>query len=80
LTYNGGGLIEWPSGKKPLTYNGKSTKPGGGGLFAMMHDALMAKGMSDERASSITAAAGRKKFGAKRFAHMAAIGRRRAER
>jgi hypothetical protein len=57
---------------------GKSMKPGGGGRFAAMTKALEAKGKSVESAKAIAAAAGRKKFGAKRFAELGAAGRRRA--
>jgi hypothetical protein len=64
--------------KTPKTYKGKSTKPGGGGKFMMMTDALMKKGMSKMRAKAIAAAAGRKKYGTKRFSNMAARGRKRA--
>jgi len=62
----------------PKTYKGKSLRKGGGGKFAKMEDALMAKGYSEESAGAITASAGRKKFGAKEFAKMAATGRKRA--
>jgi hypothetical protein len=64
--------------KAPKTYKGKSLRKGGGGKFAKMEDALMAKGMSKESAESIAAAAGRKKYGAKEFAKMSATGRKRA--
>jgi hypothetical protein len=63
---------------KPKTYKGKSTKPGGGGAFAMMVDALTKKGMSKDRASAIAAAQGRKKYGAKKFTRMGVAGRKRA--
>jgi hypothetical protein len=63
---------------KPKTYKGKSMKVGGGGQFAKMQDALMAKGMSKDRAGAITAAAGRKKYGKAKFQKMAVIGRKRA--
>ena len=60
------------------TYKGKSLRPGGGGRFARMVDALKRKGMSEDRAGAIAAAAGRRKYGARRFARMGAAGRRRA--
>lgn len=56
--------------KKTGTYKGKSNKPGGGGRFQQLVD----KGMSPALAASI----GRKKYGKKQFAQMAAAGRRRA--
>jgi len=63
---------------KPATYKGKSTKPGGGGSFQMVVDALVEKGKSEEAAKAIAAAQGRKKYGAKKFAKMGATGRKRA--
>lgn len=66
--------------KMPKTYKGKSTRPGGGGRFAMMEDALMKKGYSKEKADAIAAAAGRKKYGKERFAKMSAAGRKRASK
>lgn len=61
------------------TYKGKSLRPGGGGRFAKMTDALKRKGYGTKRAKAIAAAVGRKKYGAKKFASMAAAGRRRAK-
>ena len=61
------------------TYEGKSTKPGGGGRFAAMKDKLEAKGESDHEAKAVAAIAGRKKYGAAKMAKFAAAGRRRAE-
>jgi hypothetical protein len=63
---------------KKKTYKGKSLKPGGGGKFAKMVDALKKKGKSTASAKAIAAAAGRKKYGKKRFQSMAAKGRKRA--
>lgn len=60
--------------KMPKTYEGKSTKPGGGGRFAMMVDAL--KGKVDNP-GAVAAAIGRRKYGKKKFGTMAAKGRRR---
>jgi hypothetical protein len=58
--------------KKTGTYRGRSNRPGGGGRFAQM----TAHGISPALAAYI----GRKKYGAKRFAKMAAAGRKRAAR
>jgi hypothetical protein len=63
---------------KAKTYKGKSLSPGGGGRFAKMTDALERKGMSEDRAKAIAAAASRKKYGAKKMASFAAKGRARA--
>jgi hypothetical protein len=63
----------------PKTYKGKSTKPGGGGRFAMMKDELMKKGYSEESAEKIAAAVGRKRYGKDRFQEMAAKGRKRTK-
>ena len=60
------------------SYKGKSMRPGGGGRFAKMEDALQAKGYSKGRADAIAASAGRKKYGKKKFQAYAAAGRRRA--
>lgn len=59
------------------TYKGKSLKPGGGGKFAKMKDAIMATGKSEEAAAAITAAAGRKKYGAAKMAKWAANGKKK---
>lgn len=67
-----------PAKKMPAMYKGKSTKPGGGGAFMMMKDALMKKGMNPDEAAAITANAGRKKFGAKKFKAMGIAGKKRA--
>jgi aspartokinase-like uncharacterized kinase len=66
--------------KAPKTYKGKSLKPGGGGQFARMVDAIKKSGKSTDAAKAIAAVAGRKKFGKKRFQKMAATGRKRAAR
>lgn len=63
--------------KMPKIYKGKSTDIGGGGRFQMMKDALMKKGMSASSAEAITANAGRKKYGKKKFQKMARIGKKR---
>ena len=55
----------------------KSKRLGGGGRFAAMTAALMRKGKSKKSAKAIAASAGRKKYGAKRMAEMAAAGRKR---
>jgi len=64
--------------KKAKTYKGKSTRPGGGGRFAKMVDALKRKGKTAAQAKKIAAAAGRKKYGTKKMAFYAAKGRKRA--
>ncbi len=64
--------------KKPATYKGKSTHPGGGGAFTKMVDALMAKGMSRSVAKAIAAKHGRAKYGKAKFQKFAAQGRKRA--
>lgn len=66
--------------KKTGTYKGKSNKLGGGGRFAQMTDAMEAKGMPAKRAMAVAAAVGRKKYGAKKMAKMAAAGRKRAKK
>lgn len=64
----------------PKTYEGKSTKLGGGGKFAMMKDALMNKGMSADLAAAVTASAGRAKYGAAKMNKMAQAGKNRAKK
>ncbi len=55
----------------------KSMKPGGGGKFAKcVKSVSRRKGVKDAKA--ICAAAGRKKYGAKKMAKWAAKGRKRA--
>lgn len=66
--------------KLPKTFEGKSTKSGQGGRFAMMEDALKKQGHSEKSAEAISAAAGRKKYGAKKMAQMAATGKKRAKK
>ena len=63
---------------KAKTYKGKSLKPGGGGKFKKMTDALEKKGMSPEKADAIAAAAGRKKYGNKKMQTWAKAGKKRA--
>lgn len=58
------------------TYKGKSLKPGGGGRFAKLKDKLKSEGKSDSAAAGIAAAAGRAKYGAKKFSKMAQAGRK----
>jgi hypothetical protein len=57
---------------------GTSMRPGGGGRFAALTHKLEGQGKSAESAKAIAAAAGRKKYGKKRFQAMAAAGRKRA--
>lgn len=64
--------------KKAKTYKGKSLKPGGGGQFQKMVDALRKKGKSLSAAKAIAAAAGRRKYGNKKMTKFAAQGRKRA--
>jgi len=59
------------------TYKGKSLRPGGGGKFAKMVDALKKKGKTAAQAKAIAAAAGRKKYGKAKMAKWAAQGRKR---
>lgn len=66
--------------KKAKTYKGKSMRPGGGGQFAKMVDAMKKKGMPAARAKAIAAKAGMKKYGKKKMAKMAATGKKRAAR
>jgi hypothetical protein len=58
----------------------RKAKLGSGKRFASGKRKLMKKGYSAKRAGAIMAAAGRKKYGKKRFQSMAAKGRRRAAR
>lgn len=58
---------------------GKSMKLGGGGRFDKLTKKLEAKGKSEASAKAISASIGRKEYGAKRMAKMAATGRRRAK-
>lgn len=63
--------------KKTGTYKGKSNKPGGGGRFAQTVDAIVKSGVPAGEARAIAAKQGRAKYGAKKFAQMAATGRKR---
>lgn len=60
------------------TYEGKSNRLGGGGRFAQVEDKIAASGAKNPAA--IAAIMGRKKYGAKKMAQMAAAGRRRASK
>lgn len=66
----GGGGI-----KTTGTYQGKSNNLGGGGRFAQ----LAAKAGGGAKGAAIAAAIGRKKYGNKKMAQMAAKGRKRAK-
>ena len=67
-----------PTKKKlPKTYKGKSMKPGGGGQFAKMVDA-MPENMPMSEKKAIAAKAGRRKYGKAKMAAMATKGRKRA--
>ncbi len=52
----------------------KSMKLGGGGRFKKLTDTLQSEGKSVKSAKAIAAAVGRKKYGAKKMASMAAKG------
>ncbi len=56
--------------------SGKSMKPGGGGRFAKFVKKVEGEGKSAESAKAIAAAAGRAKYGKKKFASMAAHGKK----
>jgi hypothetical protein len=62
----------------PKTYDGKSTKLGGGGRFAMVEAAAKKSGASNPAA--VAAAVGRKKLGAAKMNKLSAAGRKRAAR
>lgn len=55
----------------------KSMKPGGGGRFKALTNKLEKQGKSAESAKAIAASVGRKKYGDKKMAQMAAAGRKR---
>lgn len=55
----------------------KTSKPGSGARFKAVTKSIEASGKSPERAKAIAAAIGRKKYGAKRMASMAAKGRKK---
>jgi hypothetical protein len=57
----------------------KSMKLGGGGRFQKLTRKLEASGKSANAAKAIAASAGRKKYGAKKMASMAAAGKRRTK-
>lgn len=61
--------------KLPKTFKGKSTKLGGGGRFAMVEAAAKKSGASNPAA--VAASIGRKKYGAKKFASLAAKGKKK---
>ena len=54
----------------------KSMKPGGGGRFAKYVKKVEGEGKSPEAAKAIAASAGRAKYGKKKFAAMAAHGKK----
>lgn len=66
--------------KKAKTYKGKSLRPGGGGQFLRMVDAIVKTGKSTKAAKAIAAAAGRKKYGKAKFQKMATTGKKRASK
>ena len=63
-----------------VSTKGKSMKPGGGGRFAALANKMYGEGMSKEGAKAAAAAAGRRKYGKKKFQAMATAGRKRAEK
>lgn len=70
-------INEQRKGRMLLNEPGKSMKPGGGGRFQKLRDAIARKGnVSDPDA--VAAALGREKYGKKQFAKFSATGRRRA--
>lgn len=58
----------------------RKARLGSGGRFKALTRKLRAAGKSAKAAKAIAAAIGRKKYGAKKMAKMAAAGRRRAAR
>jgi len=62
----------------PKKFDGKSTKPGGGGRFAMVEAAAKKSGASNPAA--VAASIGQKKYGKAGMAKMAAAGRKRASK
>ncbi len=59
----------------PKTYKGKPTKLGGGGRFQMIVDKARKSGATNPEV--VAAAIGRKKYGVKKMAKMAAAGRKK---
>ena len=57
----------------------KSMKLGGGGRFAKLEKSIAAKS-GVKNPAAVAAAVGRKKYGAKKMAKMAAAGRKRAKK
>jgi hypothetical protein len=55
----------------------KSMKLGGGGRFQKLKNEIKKEGKSEASAKAIAAAVGRKKYGAKKMASMAAKGRKK---
>jgi hypothetical protein len=52
-------------------------KPGGGGRFAKLSKKIQGQGKSKKEADAIAAAAGRKKYGAKKMAGFSGKGRKK---
>ena len=55
----------------------KKSKPGSGKRFGALEKSVEAQGYSKKAAGAIAAAAGRKKYGAKKFSAMSAKGRKK---
>lgn len=69
-----GGLAIMTGGKKYMRKSKKhhkGMKPGQGGRFEKLEEKLEGQGKSEKSAKAIAAAAGRKKYGKKKFAKMA---------
>jgi hypothetical protein len=62
----------------PAMFGGKPTKLGGGGRFAMIEAGAKKAGAVNPGA--VAAAVGRKRYGAKKMAAMAGVGRKRAKK
>lgn len=58
----------------------KSMKTGGGGRFAALEKKVEGEGKDPKAAKAIAAAAGRKKFGAKKMAEFAAKGKAKSSK
>lgn len=63
---------------KAKEMGGKSMKLGGGGRFAKLVGKLRGQGKSAASAKAIAASVGRKKYGNKKFASLAAKARKKA--
>lgn len=64
---------------KSYVAKGKKPKLGSGGRFKALESNLEKKGYSKEKAGKITAAIGRKKYGAKKMGKLSAMGRKKGK-